>query len=703
MLAAVLAVLGGLVGAAPSAGAASAAPLDAEQPLVPRIRSITPDYVPDKGPIVIRGTVTNASDQTWTAINVHGFMGSTPITTSAGLSAAARTPVDADVGHRITVPGTFDSIPRLAPGEVAEFAIRLPHSTLPVSVPGVYWFGVHVLGDNGEGGARVAVGRDRTFLPYVPRGSAPNGQFEDAALVVPVRAGIERGPTGTVVDPEQWSHSLRTGSLHAAVAIGRAAHDRPLTWLVDPAVPDVVRRLAHGNPARTLAAPQPKSPGKGSPSTSPSPSPSGSGSASASGAADTTTATNSRSARTWLKSLRRLLTSDTSEVMGLPYGDLDLDGAVRYDPTLLRTAFQHTGHALRPWEVPLSRIAAPPGGRTSGDTISQLPQDSSVLLEDAGVRGDAPVVNRVHGHRVILASSSAAQGGPGPVDPQSSLALRQRILAEAAVRLLDDQQPLVVELPTGQRHPLGSGFFAGLEVPWLRLTTLGGATAGSATPLDDTRLREIPADAHQLGRGVYTAAQSVLDNGGTLQSVLIGNKVLRKQLFQEVAGNASYAAARTPIVALYRMRTIARWVRQNLNAIDLAAPPSVTLASSSGRFSALVSNDLDVPVTVEVRALSDPQLEITGGEPVQLPPHGRTTVLLHASTHQRGVHSVTLELTTSDGRQLGAVDSFPMRSEQVSGLIWVIIGTGVGLLFAAIVVRLARRVFRDRSARRTEA
>jgi uncharacterized membrane protein YgaE (UPF0421/DUF939 family) len=52
------------------------------------------------------------------------------------------------------------------------------------------------------------------------------------------------------------------------------------------------------------------------------------------------------------------------------------------------------------------------------------------------------------------------------------------------------------------------------------------------------------------------------------------------------------------------------------------------------------------------------------------------------------------------GRQ--AQDSFPLRAEQVSRLIWVIIGAGVALLFAAIFVRLTRRILRARAARRTE-
>ena len=258
LLAAVLGVLSGVTTLGPGASAAAAAahPADPEQPLVPRIRSISPDYVPDKGPIEIKGTVTNVSDRTWTAINVHGFMGDTPITTSEALSEATDTPTDAYVGDRITVPGTFDSISSLAPGDEASFTVRLPHSALPVTTAGVYWFGVHVLGDDGRGGPRIAVGRDRTFIPYVPADALGAGAQEDAALVVPIRAGVTRAADGSVLDPDAWRQSLRSGPLHAAVTTGASAQGRPLNWLVDPAVTDVVRRLAHGNPKRTLTVPE---------------------------------------------------------------------------------------------------------------------------------------------------------------------------------------------------------------------------------------------------------------------------------------------------------------------------------------------------------------------------------------------------------------------------------------------------------------
>jgi hypothetical protein len=698
-----LAGLVGLVGPVPAARAAGALPLDPQQPLVPRIHSITPDYVPDRGPIVIRGTVTNASNQTWTAINVHGFMGSAPITSTDALSEAVKTPVNADVGSRIAEAGTFDSISSLVPGETSPFEVRLPHSTLPVSSPGVYWFGVHVLGDNGQGDARVAVGRDRTFIPYVPEGAIPAGGHEDAALVLPIRAGVIRGADGAVVDPEGWRHSLRSGALHSALATGEAARGRPLTWLVDPAVLDVARRLARGNPPRTLTTPRQS--GNGGPSPSPgTPTASESGAAAAS---DTgATKATAHVARQWLKQARTLLGAGTGELLGLPYGDLAVESAARYGEPLLHEAFRRTGSTLRPWGFPLTPAISPPDGRTTSDAISRVPRDTDVLLPDTGVESaDSAVssaVNTMSGRTVLLTSSGAMDGGPGPAPPQSSLALRQRVLAEAALRVLDDQQPLVVELPSDMERPLRGSFFRGLDVPWLQLTTLSAATAVTPTHLDPSALREPSPDAPQFGERIYDAAGVTLTEGSTLQSVLTRNHVLRRQLFEEVAGNASYSASIMPLLALERMRGTAGWVHDNLDEIDLAAPQSVTLASNTGRFSAIVSNALDVPVTVNVHAIADPGLTITGGETLTLPPNGRTTVLLHASTHRRGVHNVTLQLTSRTGRPIntpGAKDQFPIRAEQVSRLIWVIIGAGVALLFAAIVVRLVRRVIGARAGR----
>ncbi|MGC4109859.1 MAG: DUF6049 family protein [Nocardioides sp.] len=668
------------------------------QPLVPKIRSIFPDYVPDKGPIVIRGTVTNDSHRTWTAINVHGFMGSTPITSSAELAATMRTPLTADVGHRITVPGTFATIHSLAPGETATFRITLPHNTLPVSSPGVYWFGVHVLGDNGEGGPREAVGRDRTFLAYVPA-SVAQGAQEQVALVLPVRAPVTHGPDGSVEDPESWGQSLRSGMLHDVAQTGAAAGGRPLTWLLDPAVTDVARRLAQGNPARQLGPPAKGGKDSPTPSDSPSSSSTGSG-ASASVAGSTPSAATRTAAKSWLQQMRTLLGAGGEEVLGLPFGDLAVEPAVEHDQSLLRAAFRRTAQAMSAWSLPEAPVVAPPTGRTTAGTVAGLPRAADVLLADTGVSDASHTLNRVAGHHVVLESTATTDGGPGPVDSHSSLAFRQRVMAEAALRVLDDRQPLVVELPAGVQRRIHPSLFSGLDAPWLRLATLDEVSAGTPSALDPDQLRPVPDDQPTLGSRLYGAADDLLAKGRTLQSVLADGHALERRLFEEVTANASYAAQKEPYIALSRMRVIDSWVRSSLSGIDVAAPQSVTLASASGHFSVLLSNDLDVPVTVRVHARTDPHVTITGGDDVVLPPHGRKSVLLNATTHQRGVHNVVLELTSPDGQPLGlgSSDPFPMRAEQVSGLIWVIIGVGVGLLFAAILVRLTRRILRARSS-----
>jgi hypothetical protein len=674
--------------------AEAAAPSDPSQPLSVHMRSITPDYVPDHGPIVIRGTVTNTTADEWTAINVEGFIGSAPITSTADLAVAAQTPVSADVGHRITTPGTFDHIDKLEPGQSAHFRVHLPRSQLPVSAPGVYWFGVHALGGTANGRSPSAAGRDRTFLPLVPHSLVAKGSHVDTALVVPVRAEVTRDSSGAVEDVPGWMSSLRDGPLHSVVALGRAAHGRPLTWLVDPAVPDTVRALAHGNPVRTLTYPDESA--SGGPSKSPAPS----DGASATGAGTTTagpTAATSRVARRWLRHLHRVLADGSGEILGLPYGDLEVGSAARYDRPYLKALFERTGDTLRPWKLPLgSSVVAPPTGRLSAAVTTAIPRQTRVLLDARGLTGSAPPVGTLNGRRVIVASSGAAQGGPGPVAPLSPLALRQRILSEAALRLLDGAQPLVVELPSPWRQRVPTSFFSGLDVPWLRLTTLDDATAGAATPLRAARLRQ-PPTIPSLGPEFYSLVNRVLTEARTLQSVLSGNHVLRRHIVDETASNSSYSASGDRFGALTRVRSTASWLARNLAGVTMAAPQSVTLASTSGRFSALVSNDLDVPVTVEVRAVTDSGLTITGGNDVVLPPHGRSTVLLNASTHEPGVHTVTLELTDKQGTAFGSGDPFPMRAVQVSALIWVIIGAGVALLFGAIIVRLVRRVWRSRA------
>ena len=72
-------------------------------------------------------------------------------------------------------------------------------------------------------------------------------------------------------------------------------------------------------------------------------------------------------------------------------------------------------------------------------------------------------VVKLLGHEVVLTSTGAEAGGPGPTASHDPLALRQRLLSEAALRLeADDTAPLVVTLPTVWRGEDAASFFTDL-------------------------------------------------------------------------------------------------------------------------------------------------------------------------------------------------------------------------------------------------
>lgn len=160
----------------------------------------------------------------------------------------------------------------------------------------------------------------------------------------------------------------------------------------------------------------------------------------------------------------------------------------------------------------------------------------------------------------------------------------------------------------------------------------------------------------------------------------------------EALAGTAYASRLHPVVTRAAADRSRAWINAQLASIRVSAPRAVYLSSASGRFAATITNGLDQPVTVSLKALADAPLSITGPTTVDIGPRGRATVLLTAHTRKVGVHNVTLMVTDGAGAPLGSSDQLPIRSAEVSGVIWLILGTGVALLFGAIAVRLFRRL-----------
>jgi len=683
-----------------SAAATTGSSATTDSPLALTIDTLTPSSIPRTGKVRVSGWVTNNSEETWSAVNVHAFIGSDPITTTADLAFESTRDPEEWVGDRITVPGTFDTIPEIAPGASAPYTVRVPVDLLDADEPGVYWFGVHALGQSASASIRdsVADGRARTFLPLVPR-AARNHPIA-TSLVLPIRAQVRNAPDGSLDDVEDWVRDLDdSGRLGAAVDFGIAAGSLPITWLVDPAVPDAVSRLVAGNPPRELVVPTPEEETTEGPAASDSATPGGSGeTATTEGSTAASPGEDAGAAATaWLVKLQQALTG--KQVLALPWGDVDVAAAAKRGPDVYSDARARSGTVLTQGQFPMNPAISAPSGFLDDAALGVADEATTILLSDRAVtRGAAPSVASYAGKRLILSSAAALAGGPGPNDPIAPVALRQRILSEAALRLDDPaRQPLVVVFPPGWTAPDGRAFFDGIDVNWMQLASLDQATAVAPRPLASDRFSYPSWQLnHEVDLRAFDAFAHLTEEANRLQGVLTDATDLAARIRVDSLGNLSYFAREDAVASQQATLDTTSWVTQRLHSITVSAPRRVILSSDSGSFSVTVTNGLDQPVAVRLEATSVPPMTITSPDEVQLGPGASTTVLLQASTDKLGVHTVRIALTDTAGNPLGSSDILPVRAGQVSQVIWLVLGGAVALLLLAIVLRLVRRI---RSAR----
>lgn len=672
-------------------------PASYDAPLLVTIDELTPGELPRRGPVVVSGTVVNRDVEPWIGIAVYPVINAgspcegcpLPITTTAELAEAAEIDPETVVGNRITqVSATIDE---LEPGEVEPYSIRVPRNLLEVTTAGVYWFGVHALGASASTpDDSVADGRARTFLPYIPRGRDGVRGKIDTAVVVPLRHRIRYVASGRLARKQDWEAAFESdGELGGPLAFGAAAVGRPVTWLVDPAVPDAARRLRRGNPPRDLG---PDETDAGAPADE----------AGDDATDDTETSADDAVARTagdWLDSLEVQLRGE--EVLALPYGDLDMSATPERLPELYRLARERPGDLLSAWETPTTPAIASPGGYLDPSAIAGIDDDSTLLVTDrmfypSDDRRGPPVVGEYDAHTIAVTSYGAASGGPGPEPRHGAVSFRQRVLAEAALRLIAPgrRHPLIVVVPRTVDGEAGSTFWGGMDPAWLNLTTVADATARTPTVIDPTSLTyPLDQETDELDSAVFTEAEQLIEAGSTLQNLYPEADSVAADVRAEAFAGASYHLRTDPEGAADRLARSRRWIERQFRKVGIDGPPAVTLSSADGTFAVTVTNDLDRTVTVRLAAESvGDEVEVEVGEPIVLAADSRTTVQLETHTRGTGVHNVTLAVTDLDGTPLGSSVEVPIRSGQVSEVIWVILGAGGTILFVAIALRLYRRI-----------
>ncbi len=696
--------------------AVAAARATAGDPLAVTIDRLTPSALTDVGTtaagtprrspdVVLAGRVANVSSDPWSDLTVYLTVSARPFTTQEALAAAVASDPAADVADRVVDPDLYVTVRDLAPGRSAGFRLRVPRDRLPISgEAGVYWVGVHVLGTGAEGRVDGADGRARTFLPLVPRDTPAT----PLALGLQFRNHTVRAGDGSLEFLPGWQKELGSdGRFGRLLGLGSSAGDYPVSWVVDPAVLEAADSVSHGNPAidvRDGVAAADSSSGNGSGNGSAARPPAiGAGADPSEPGADTDEA---RTAASWLTGFTAQ--AQRRRVLAVPYGDVDAASAGRFGQAdLVTRGLAQSRRLLEDLQIGSSPVVVPRTGTLSEEGFAAVGDDVPVVLDRLAAADVATVPDvrrsRPDGGSVLLTDPTLTAGGPAPGERRSALALRQRLLAQAALHALaGDTSPLVTLLPPlwdpGPRWR-GSRFFAGLRQPWLSPVPLDSLLGGPDTPplLDPASgVRYGPAAvAAELPGSLVAATAALVDASTTLGSVLTSNTLVEDRVVRQALLSASTYSRVRPGLAGDRARETTALVESWLAKVVVRGPSFVTLSSGTGSLPVTLVNGLDQPVTVGLDAsVSGTGLDLALPEPRVLAPRQRDAILIDASATDIGIHQVVIHPSSTEGRQVGTPLELSIRASQVARVLWFIMGGGAAVLFAAIAVRILRRVRR---------
>lgn len=660
-------------------------------PLEVTMDGLSSAVVPKHGPIVVRGRVVNDSYDTWSDINVYACSSGTPITTARDLHLAAEATTDDVVCGRTSV---FVTIEELAPGDSATYRLEVPRDRLGIGDrPGVYWFGVQALGSSTDGRDAVADGTVRTFLPQVGTGAdRPDGRAS-FTLVLPFRDRTLHTSDGRVASAADWRRSLQPGGrLANLLALAEDAPADGAALLVDPAVLTAVQQIAAGNPVRTLGTPVPKK-GEEAPSPSPSTEPE-------SGDDGADAPEPDPDAAAWLQ--RFAVVAERLPILALPYGDLDVAGAARHDSKALGRARQESDAVFADLGIQASPVIAPPNGYLSAESReiaggATLIASSDALPEELANGEQVPSEVAIGSQDVLVSEAGVAAGGPAPTEGTQALALRQRLVAEGLLRADESRSTLVVlpwdTDPGADPH----AFFDQLDRPFVETT----GTLPRSSPAVEVSDLVYPASQldREISRSEFAAADHLTELGDTLERLLASDEGVARAATREALSGTSYLA-RDAVLAASGRKGAARasisgatdWYADRLDRVDVSVPNFVILGSTEGPFAMTVTNGLDRPIRLGVRATTSGGLDIRAPKSINVPAASTRTVNLVARTTQPGVHSLVLVVTDADGHPVRKSQDISIRSRDVGWVIWLIMGTGGALLFAAIVLRWRRRL-----------
>ena len=387
-------------------------------------------------------------------------------------------------------------------------------------------------------------------------------------------------------------------------------------------------------------------------------------------------------------------------LLSMPYGDLDVPAAVRSRPSLLTRAQSLSARRMKARALEATAAVAPPDGLFDPSLLGGVDAETLFVLGDHGNTASPPYARLATGQPLVLSDERASSGGPSPAPSADPLAMRQRILSEAALDL-DQRRPIVVRFPMRWQpgaHWREADFFGGLTQTWLHLVPI---QQGGPTTYDGKLSYGRAQRAAEIGPFNIATTRSLVRTGDSLGDLLANVNDVRDQLTGAAMQGSAYSARPTPRLAADQVRDLDSNVRARMNRVQVTGTDFVTLSGGSGTLTVTLVNGLAQPIDVGLRTRTDSaDVKVESADPVALGPGQRTTLRL-AVRSRSGLHEVAMIPVTGAGQPAGQPFTFSVRTSQVGQVLWYVIAAGCLLLAVMVVRRIVIRI-RSRRWRREE-
>ncbi len=375
----------------------------------------------------------------------------------------------------------------------------------------------------------------------------------------------------------------------------------------------------------------------------------------------------------------------------MPYSDPDVAALVRNRPSLLTRAQSLAARRMQARGLDGIAAVAPPDALFDPGLLGGVDADTLFVLGDGGRLEAHPYGRLPTGQPLTLSDERASSGGPTPTGAAEPLAMRQRILAEAALDL-PEGRPIVVRFP--MRWQPGpnwreADFFGGLTRPWIHLVPV---QPGGPTTYDGTLVYSRAQRAAEIGPTNVAATRTLVHTGDVLSDLLANLNDVHDRLTGAALQGSAYSARPTPRLAADQVRALDGTVRSRMNRVQVTGTDFVTLSGGSGTLTVTLVNGLAQPIDVGLRSRTDsPSVRVESSDPVELGPGQRTTLRLSVRS-SAGLHEVSMFPVTSDAEVVGTPFTFSLRTSQVGEVIWYVIVAGGVLLFVMILRRIVLRI-----------